>query len=102
MAGMGHYKSKTDLEYSALPAMKKPCLMAPPGWKCTRQAGHDGPCAAEPYDTPIAGPKITWNADGMHIKDPRADRREKKGSLPGCFTIPWDALDEMRKQHGPK
>ena len=22
------------------------CQNAPPGWKCTRDAGHDGPCAA--------------------------------------------------------
>jgi hypothetical protein len=33
---------------SALPRFKKPCLMAPPGWLCTRDAGHKGPCAAVP------------------------------------------------------
>jgi len=33
---------------SAEPAMKKPCLKAPAGWKCTREGGHEGPCAAEP------------------------------------------------------
>ncbi|WOB06517.1 hypothetical protein [Piscinibacter gummiphilus] len=22
------------------------CNVPPPGWRCTRQAGHDGPCAA--------------------------------------------------------
>ena len=22
------------------------CTKAPSGWKCTRQSGHDGPCAA--------------------------------------------------------
>lgn len=27
------------------------CSLPPPGWKCTRKAGHDGPCAAVPdYD----------------------------------------------------
>lgn len=26
--------------------MKKPCLRAPAGWKCTREGGHEGPCAA--------------------------------------------------------
>lgn len=24
------------------------CRKAPPGYYCTRQAGHDGPCAAHP------------------------------------------------------
>lgn len=24
------------------------CTLPPPGWKCTRPAGHDGPCAAVP------------------------------------------------------
>lgn len=23
-----------------------PCPLPPPGWRCTRRAGHDGPCAA--------------------------------------------------------
>jgi hypothetical protein len=25
-----------------------PCPLPPPGWHCTRAAGHDGPCAALP------------------------------------------------------
>jgi hypothetical protein len=25
-----------------------PCKLPPPGWKCTRGAGHEGPCAATP------------------------------------------------------
>jgi hypothetical protein len=24
------------------------CTMAPAGWYCTRESGHDGPCAAKP------------------------------------------------------
>ena len=24
------------------------CTLPPKGWYCTRQAGHDGPCAAHP------------------------------------------------------
>lgn len=24
------------------------CSIAPEGWRCTRDGGHDGPCAAEP------------------------------------------------------
>lgn len=30
------------------------CTLPPPGWECTRQAGHDGPCAAIP--APISVP----------------------------------------------
>lgn len=28
-----------------------PCELPPPGWRCTRRRGHDGPCAAEPVAT---------------------------------------------------
>lgn len=28
------------------------CNVPPEGWKCSRQAGHEGPCAATPIDTP--------------------------------------------------
>lgn len=26
--------------------MTTPCTKPPPGWRCTREAGHEGPCAA--------------------------------------------------------
>lgn len=26
--------------------MHEPCAKAPPGWRCQRAAGHEGPCAA--------------------------------------------------------
>lgn len=29
-------------------AAPESCLVAPDGWYCTRQKGHDGPCAAYP------------------------------------------------------
>jgi hypothetical protein len=29
------------------------CDKAPLGWYCTRKPGHDGPCAAWPYDTSL-------------------------------------------------
>lgn len=29
----------------------EPCTLPPEGWGCTRAAGHDGPCAAEPIAT---------------------------------------------------
>lgn len=28
------------------------CTRPPAGWWCSRDAGHDGPCAAHPLDTP--------------------------------------------------
>ncbi len=27
-----------------------PCDKPPPGWRCTRGLGHEGPCAAWPVD----------------------------------------------------
>lgn len=33
------------------------CEKAPPGWRCTRGDGHDGPCAA----VPDAGRRCTWD-----------------------------------------
>ena len=27
-------------------ASEEPCTLPPAGWRCTRAAGHDGPCAA--------------------------------------------------------
>jgi hypothetical protein len=36
-------------ESSKLPALADQfCQMAPPGWWCSRKAGHEGPCAARP------------------------------------------------------
>ena len=29
-------------------AMKKQCQLPPDGWFCTRELGHEGPCAAWP------------------------------------------------------
>jgi hypothetical protein len=29
------------------------CAVPPPGWYCTRVAGHDGPCAAWPQNTEV-------------------------------------------------
>ncbi len=29
----------------------QPCTVPPKGWRCTRESGHDGPCAAWPVVT---------------------------------------------------
>jgi hypothetical protein len=35
------------------------CNVPPAGWYCTREAGHDGPCAAHPYEmTGWASPSL--------------------------------------------
>jgi len=31
------------------------CMKPPAGWRCTRPAGHDGPCAALPATQPVPG-----------------------------------------------
>jgi len=31
------------------------CSLPPSGWKCTRSAGHEGPCAAVPESQPPEG-----------------------------------------------
>lgn len=40
------YKGKPLGSWSV--SIKKECSVPPPGWRCTRGAGHDGPCAAVP------------------------------------------------------
>lgn len=41
----------------------KTCDNAPKGWKCTRNAGHDGPCAA----VKDSKWKQLWNGIGTAI-----------------------------------
>lgn len=36
-------------------ALADTCMLPPPGWKCTREAGHNGPCAAVPVEGPTNG-----------------------------------------------
>jgi hypothetical protein len=38
-------------EIADLRAAAHVCDVAPPGWNCTRLAGHSGPCAAEPAES---------------------------------------------------
>lgn len=52
------------------------CLQPPDGWRCTRERGHAGPCAAEPI-TP-ADRSIITPRDGGRLAPPRptAPRKE--------------------------
>lgn len=38
-----------------------PCKLPPPGWFCTRAAGHAGPCAA--YETAVPADPLQWPDD---------------------------------------
>jgi hypothetical protein len=41
-----------------------PCKVPPRGWRCTRAAGHEGPCAAEPIFAPATDDwwaRLWWN-----------------------------------------
>ena len=80
-----------------------PCRIPPVGWVCTRGKGHDGPCAAVAVDVPIAGPRMHWNADGLHIEDPRlADQPERVGGMKGCWTITWEDIREKHARFAPE
>jgi hypothetical protein len=35
-----------DLAVASIKKMAQECPLPPAGWRCTRRAGHDGPCAA--------------------------------------------------------
>lgn len=37
-----------EREFQVANERLRPCNAAPPGWKCKREGGHDGPCAAYP------------------------------------------------------
>lgn len=39
------------------------CEVPPPGWWCSRDAGHDGPCAAHPWRD---DPRLTTCGHGDH------------------------------------
>lgn len=35
-----------------------PCMIPPLGWVCTREPGHEGPCAAHPVGNEIVAQQI--------------------------------------------
>lgn len=61
---------ESGFDYAALKLLDlipdaSPCTIPPPGWRCTRAAGHEGPCAAVPVVTPPP-------ADGASLTGPLA------------------------------
>jgi hypothetical protein len=45
----GEYRE--GLAYFAHDVKPGICIRPPPGWSCSRGAGHEGPCAASPDET---------------------------------------------------
>lgn len=46
MFGAWNVQSAEPLDSELIEVDDDSCLEAPKGWACTREAGHDGPCAA--------------------------------------------------------
>jgi hypothetical protein len=47
----------TEFVILTLIDMNNDCKLAPDGWRCSREAGHEGPCAAWPDTIWL---KIVW------------------------------------------
>lgn len=45
------------------------CKLPPPGWWCSREAPHDGPCAARPKEETV----ILVDGEGRPIERPRRE-----------------------------
>lgn len=43
------------IHFRSEPIRPDECARAPVGWRCTRDHGHDGPCAAVPAYSPMIG-----------------------------------------------
>jgi len=79
--GFGHLpgcklRAALDVMEVALSGPVEPCAVPPPGWSCSRGAGHDGPCAASPtglgfpgvinddnYDAALAEIRRLWDSE---------------------------------------
>jgi hypothetical protein len=42
-------RNEHDANQALLDGVRRACPVPPAGWYCTRERGHDGPCAALPY-----------------------------------------------------
>jgi hypothetical protein len=70
--------------------MKKPCTLAPSGWKCCRAAGHEGPCAA--LSTADKPPVEATTATGEPVLDMiKRHMAEDRWTLIAPDGRSWDA-----------
>lgn len=72
------------------------CELAPPGWHCTRDAGHDGPCAAVPDEQRDPG-LVTeaYEQDHGELSPADVKRRERHRRLEVEFTYHPPKNDEQ-------
>lgn len=75
---------------------RKECEVPPPGWRCTRGAGHEPPCAAIPAEMPIEHNAI--NLSGMELE--RAVQRELLRGDPGWEIANMQSLLTIIWAHG--
>jgi hypothetical protein len=63
------------------------CDVPPAGWSCSRQRGHDGPCAASPVKTPATSPlrEPAGPANGERTGAPFDWTRDGQGR-PGAYV----------------
>ncbi|MDP0495075.1 MAG: hypothetical protein Q7Q73_02595 [Verrucomicrobiota bacterium JB024] len=61
--------------------MSDECKLPPAGWRCTRKAGHEGPCAAVPNDRPTVAKNAT-------TETPRTDKWEHEEMC--GFEVTWE------------
>lgn len=66
---------------------KKECTVPPPGWRCTRGAGHEPPCAAVP-----AAPQVVEH-NQIHLTGSELERAVQRELLRGDPT--WE-LGQMQ------
>jgi hypothetical protein len=67
-----HERERSENLIRAIFDEPQKCTIPPAGWRCTLEAGHDGPCAAWPAEGCIPGSRIPWS-DTRPIKQPQAD-----------------------------
>lgn len=78
------------------------CTVPPPGWRCTREAGHDGPCAALPAtddELQLALAEIEAMAEERHLLHSSIGKGDR---FWGCSKMPCKrASDFLRGKRKP-
>jgi hypothetical protein len=87
-----HYEAGHRLE--ALQSTPRGCLVPPKGWWCSREAGHDGPCAARPTAELAAKALAVWK----NLPD---DERNGERPFVFGFNAGWEeALQSTPSERG--
>ncbi len=67
------------------------CHKPPAGWRCTRGAGHYGPCAAVETDDPVV---YRWKCEAGHITETSANTAPACMGRCGAPTVPVPVVDK--------